>query len=130
MAFFRFLATTFFTAGVFWLVFHFFFYFFLLFYFLAKILLCNNVIWCTMLANVVVDYFRGVSIHWTGLLDWNTGLGYWTEIFPFLDKFMCLFVERCLHFLQSTSTWLLWMIVIITKVVYCKQMYIHTLENR
>ena len=24
---------------------------------------------------------RGVSIHWTGLLDWNTGLDYWTELF-------------------------------------------------
>ena len=23
----------------------------------------------------------GVSIHWTGLLDWNTGLDYWTGIF-------------------------------------------------
>ena len=22
----------------------------------------------------------GVSIHWTGLLDWNTGLDYWTGI--------------------------------------------------
>ena len=43
-------------------------------------------------------------------LDWNTGLRY----FPFLDKFVCLFVEGCLHFLKSTSTWLLWMIVIIT----------------
>ena len=24
---------------------------------------------------------RGVSIHWTGLLDWTTGLDYWTGIF-------------------------------------------------
>jgi len=24
---------------------------------------------------------RGVSIHWTGLLDWNTGLDYWTDVF-------------------------------------------------
>ena len=23
----------------------------------------------------------GVSIHWTGLLDWNTGLDYWTGVF-------------------------------------------------
>ena len=23
----------------------------------------------------------GVYIHWTGLLDWNTGLDYWTDIF-------------------------------------------------
>ena len=47
-----------------------------------------------------------------------TGLDYWSE---FLDKFMCLFVERSLHVLQSTSTWLLWMIVIIAKVVYCSK---------
>ena len=26
--------------------------------------------------------------------DWTTGLSY----FPFLDKFVCLFVERSLHF--------------------------------
>jgi len=23
----------------------------------------------------------GVTNHWTGLLDWNTGLDYWTHIF-------------------------------------------------
>ena len=23
----------------------------------------------------------GVTNHWTGLLDWNTGLDYWTDIF-------------------------------------------------
>ena len=23
----------------------------------------------------------GVTIQWTGLLDWNTGLDYWTDIF-------------------------------------------------
>ena len=45
MAFFRFLATTFFALGVCWLGFHFFFLIpLLLFSFLAKILLCNNVI--------------------------------------------------------------------------------------
>ena len=26
-------------------------------------------------------YLRGVTNHWTGLLDWNTGLDYWTDIF-------------------------------------------------
>ena len=25
-------------------------------------------------------YREGVSIHWTGLLDWNTGLDYWTDL--------------------------------------------------
>ena len=47
----------------------------------------------------------GVSIHWTGLLDWTTGLEYWTGIldwttglkyFPFLDKCLRLFLERSL----------------------------------
>ena len=23
---------------------------------------------------------KGVSIHWTGLLDWNTGLDYWNDL--------------------------------------------------
>ena len=46
----------------------------------------------------------GVSIHWTGLLDWNTGLSY----IPFLGKFLCLFTT----FLQSASSWILWMILI------------------
>ena len=28
-----------------------------------------------------------VTIHWTGLLDWNTGL----DFPPFLDKYVCIF---------------------------------------
>ena len=27
-----------------------------------------------------------VTIHWTGLLDWNTGLDYWTEVFSFFGQ--------------------------------------------
>ena len=27
-----------------------------------------------------------VTIHWTRLLDWNTGLDYWTELFSFLGQ--------------------------------------------
>ena len=27
-----------------------------------------------------------VTIHWTGLLDWNTGLDYWTGIFSFFRQ--------------------------------------------
>jgi len=30
---------------------------------------------------LLVSIKSGVSIHWTGLLDWNTGLDYWTAIF-------------------------------------------------
>ena len=28
----------------------------------------------------------GVYIHWTGLLDWTTGLEYWTEVFFFFGQ--------------------------------------------
>ena len=34
----------------------------------------------------------GIFIHWTGL-------DYWTELFSFLDKFPCLYLEWTLHFL-------------------------------
>ena len=27
-----------------------------------------------------------VTIHWTGLLDWNTGLDYWTEVVSFFGQ--------------------------------------------
>ena len=30
--------------------------------------------------------FLAVTIHWTGLLDWNTGLDYWTEVFSFFGQ--------------------------------------------
>jgi len=29
--------------------------------------------------NVATGVSTGVSIHWTGLLDWTTGLDYWTH---------------------------------------------------
>ena len=47
-----------------------------------------------------VGFTWAVTIHWTGLLDWNTGLDYWTGIldwttglkfFPFFDKIMWFF---------------------------------------
>ena len=34
----------------------------------------------------MLHYTTGVSIHWTGLLDWNTGLDYWTEVFSFFGQ--------------------------------------------
>ena len=42
--------------------------------------------WCdfcifTCKGLAVTRIFPGVSIHWTGLLDWNTGLDYWTGKF-------------------------------------------------
>ena len=33
------------------------------------------------------DSSLGVSIHWTGLLDWNTGLDYWTDILNHKNQF-------------------------------------------
>ena len=34
--------------------------------------------------NFYFSMDMGVSIHWTGLLDWNTRLDYWTGVFlPF-----------------------------------------------
>jgi len=32
----------------------------------------------------------GVSIHWTGLLDWTTGLDYWTDLFASKNLFFCV----------------------------------------
>ena len=42
-------------------------------------------------------YNPGVSIHWTGLLDWNTGLDYWTELFSFFGQVSVFILERSLH---------------------------------
>ena len=39
-----------------------------------------------------LSLFTGLD-YWTGILDWTTGLSY----FPFLDKFLCLFIERSLN---------------------------------
>ena len=33
----------------------------------------------------------GVSIHWTGQLDWNTGLDYWTKLFSFFGQVCAYF---------------------------------------
>ena len=43
----------------------------------------------------------------------------WTELLSFLNKFLCLFLEISLHFLQSPSIWLQWITVMIRIVVYC-----------
>ena len=61
-----------------------------------------------------------ITIHRTGLLGWNTGLDYWAEILDwttglnYLDRFLYLFLEGSSQFLKSTSSRLLWMIVIMT----------------
>ena len=44
--------------------------------------------------HIVYSYIiTGRYKQWNGLLEWNTGLDYWTELFSFLDKFLCLFLE-------------------------------------
>ena len=35
---------------------------------------------CKVLRYVTIYTGLGVCIHWTGLLDWTTGLDYWTEL--------------------------------------------------
>ena len=42
-----------------------------------------------------MQYIPGVSIHWTGLLDWNTELDYWTELFSFFGQ-VCVNLEASL----------------------------------
>ena len=37
----------------------------------------------------------GVTIQWTRLLDWNTGLDYWTDIFLIFAHSMVGFMESC-----------------------------------
>ena len=31
---------------------------------------------------------------WNGLLEWNTGLNYWTELFPFFGQVSVLFLKE------------------------------------
>ena len=52
-------------------------------------------------ANSGIDY-------WNGTLDWTTGLSY----FPFLDKFLNLFLEAYVFLNLHVASWLPWMIVI------------------
>ena len=37
---------------------------------------------------VIISHWlaMGVTIYWTELVDWNTGLNYWTEIFLFFTQ--------------------------------------------
>ena len=44
---------------------------------------------------------RGVTNHWTGLLDWNTGLDYWTDIFLVLHILRLVFTHSEVGFIES-----------------------------
>ena len=52
---------------------------------------------------------------WNGLLEWNTGLDYWTELFSFFGQVSVLFLKEP-YFLRS---WVQTLIVTITTSVYC-----------
>ena len=43
---------------------------------------------------------QGVTNHWTGLLDWNTGLDYWTHTFLVFTHSEVMFVMEviCFHY--------------------------------
>ena len=47
---------------------------------------CNILLYCNMGHLEQKSSEMAVTIHWTGLLDWNTGLDYWTEIFSFFGQ--------------------------------------------
>ena len=54
---------------------------------------------------------KGRYKQWNGLLEWNTGLDYWTELFSFFGQ---VSIHLFLHFLR-----LLWMNAAMTIDVYC-----------
>ena len=46
------------------------------------------------LLSIINSYVSlGVTIQWTGLLEWNTGLDYWTGIFFVFIHYMAGFIE-------------------------------------
>ena len=60
--------------------------------------------------NTCTYVTMGVSIHWTGLLDWNTGLDYWTGILDWntgLDywtELFSFFGQVCVYFSANLET--------------------------
>ena len=60
-----------------------------------------------MYCNIAIHTtYRGVTIQWTGLLDWNTGLDYWTDIlFVFTHSTVGFTEFHKLERLQPTTKW-------------------------
>ena len=56
------------------------------------------------ITTVISLWLVGVSIHWTGLLEWTTGLDYWTH--PNCYKYL-LSVEQNLNVLIQPVTLLM-----------------------
>ena len=48
-----------------------------------------------LLLQLKVHTMKGVTIQWTGLLDWNAGLDYWTDIFLVFTHSEVGFIEYC-----------------------------------
>ena len=55
---------------------------------------------------------------WNGLLEWNTGLDHWTELFSFFGQASKFIFGRLLFYDLQVSGYVLWMIVIMTTVAY------------
>ena len=68
---------------------------------------------CISLPTATVPIVTGRYKQWNGLLEWNTGLDYWTELFSFYGT------SFYVYFYIFPSTWLLWMIVVMIIIVYC-----------
>ena len=62
------------------------------------------------------DPLWGWYKQWNGLLEWNTGLDDWIELFSFFGEVSEFILEA--YFFMIYSICLLWMIVI-TTVAYC-----------
>ena len=46
----------------------------------------NMILWCLLLSQLGVSWYlvrRGAAVnnHWTGLVEWTTGMDYWTDLF-------------------------------------------------
>ena len=50
--------------------------------------------------DAILAIKEGVTILWTGLLDWNTGLDYWTELFSFFGQVSVFICRKKPNFLQ------------------------------
>jgi len=48
-------------------------------------------------SQLTFESVMGVTNHWTGLLDWNTGLDYWTHIFLVFTLSEVTFVMSSWH---------------------------------
>ena len=56
---------------------------------LLSLLLSVQVEAQAVLSPISVSISAGVSIHWTGLLEWTTGLDYWTHPNCYKIPFKC-----------------------------------------